>query len=578
MTCKMSMYLKFSTWLMISSLFTTLLSMYIVIYNHNLIIEWEITTTNTAPINFIILIDMMSSIFLSTVFFISAMVIMYSEMYMEHDKTKNRFLILVLFFVLSMSLLIISPNMISMLLGWDGLGFTSYVLVIYYQNPYSQNAGMITALSNRIGDAAILLAIAYSMNLGYWNLPTLTMNPETSPMIMLPLLIILASITKSAQIPFSAWLPMAMAAPTPVSALVHSSTLVTAGVYLSIRFSPIIQETISPKMMLLILGTLTMLMAGANANMEMDFKKIIALSTLSQLGLMMMILSTGQFKLTLFHLITHAMFKSLLFLCAGMMIHNSKNYQDIRAMSKTTMKCPTTSISFSIASLALCGFPFTAGFYSKDMIMEMTFMNFTNLTTLTLLLIATGMTASYSIRLMFYLTKSNPLSLTCSPNDKKNKMMTSPILLLTIMATTVGSLLTWFIFPNPEMICLPLPMKTATLFTIILGMLLGLILSNINQKSNMNLYKKFNKYKDLSNTMWFMKIISSTITINKPLHLGNNLNHIYEKGWAELYGPQGTYNILTKTSANMQTYQMNNLKTFLFMFFMWNTIIFISFL
>jgi len=177
--------------------------------------------------------------------------------------------------------------------------------------------------------------------------------------------------TKRAQIPFSAWLPAAMAAPTPVSALVHSSTLVTAGVYLLIRFSPALGGV--EQRVLLLLAGLTMFMAGLGANFETDLKKIIALSTLSQLGVIMGILALGYAKLAFFHLLAHALFKALLFMCAGSVIHSVGGTQDIRSIGGLIYSMPLSITSINLANLALCGTPFLAGFYSKDLILEVAF-------------------------------------------------------------------------------------------------------------------------------------------------------------------------------------------------------------
>jgi NADH-ubiquinone oxidoreductase chain 5 len=215
------------------------------------------------------------------------------------------------------------------------------------------------------------------------------------------ILAIFAAITKSAQIPFSAWLPAAIAAPTPVSALVHSSTLVTAGVYLLIRFNNLFFDTIFAKLLLLISG-LTIFIAGLGANFEFDLKKIIALSTLSQLGLIIRILSLGFYNLAFFHLLTHALFKALLFICAGVIIHNIKNSQDIRDIGYLRIYMPFSISCLNVANLALCGFPFLAGFYSKDLILETVLIRDINLFSLFLFFFSTGLTVSYSFRLLYY--------------------------------------------------------------------------------------------------------------------------------------------------------------------------------
>jgi len=214
-------------------------------------------------------------------------------------------------------------------------------------------------------------------------------------------LIILAAITKRAQIPFSSWLPAAIAAPTPVSALVHSSTLVTAGVYLLIRFNCLLLDRILGQFLLLIAG-LTIFISGVGANFEFDLKKIIALSTLSQLGLIIIILAIGYFKLAFFHLLTHAIFKALLFICAGAIIHNMSNSQDIRTIGGLCLRIPLTSSFFNIANLALCGAPFLAGYYSKDLILEASSFSYINYFIYFIFFFSTGLTVRYSFRLIYY--------------------------------------------------------------------------------------------------------------------------------------------------------------------------------
>nr|QNV11552.1 NADH dehydrogenase subunit 5 [Dynatosoma fuscicorne] len=372
--CKISF---FSLFLISVSLFIS--SMNFMMNDLVYFIEFEIVSLNSCSVLMTLLLDWMSLLFMSFVLLISSLVIFYSDEYMSEDKNINRFIILVLMFVLSMMLLIISPNLISILMGWDGLGLVSYCLVIYFQNVKSYNAGMLTALSNRIGDVALLMAIAWMLNYGSWNyIFYLEIMKNDLSMQVIGGLVVLAAMTKSAQIPFSSWLPAAMAAPTPVSALVHSSTLVTAGVYLLIRFNILLVDTFLGQFLLVISG-LTMFMSGLGANFEFDLKKIIALSTLSQLGLMMSILAMGFPMLAFFHLLTHALFKALLFMCAGAIIHNMMNSQDIRTMGGLCLYMPLTTSCFNIANLALCGMPFLAGFYSKDMILELVMLSNVNM-------------------------------------------------------------------------------------------------------------------------------------------------------------------------------------------------------
>lgn len=257
---------------------------------------------------------------------------------------------------------------------------------------------MFTILANRVGDVIILLSIGLLIIQGHW---TITLLWDFSLGPVLACTVTIAAITKRAQIPFRSWLPAAMAAPTPVSALVHSSTLVTAGVFLLIRFYPFLDTIPNFKPILLFISVITLLIAGIAANYETDLKKVIALSTLSQLGVMIMSLGIGFPYLALFHLYTHALFKALLFLCAGTIIHNSSNSQDIRLIGTYFNQGPLTITCINIANLSLCGAPFLSGFFSKDLILEQTLSQPTSVLILILAFIATGLTAAYSVRLSF---------------------------------------------------------------------------------------------------------------------------------------------------------------------------------
>nr|YP_010414114.1 NADH dehydrogenase subunit 5 [Omophron limbatum]URQ84656.1 NADH dehydrogenase subunit 5 [Omophron limbatum] len=549
------------------SFFLFLFSLNFLIYDYSLFIEWELMSLNSCSIVMSILLDWMSLMFLSFVLFISSMVIFYSNQYMEGDLNINRFIILVLLFVLSMMLLIISPNLISILLGWDGLGLVSYCLVIYYQNFKSYNAGMITALMNRVGDVMLLISISWMLNYGSWNyIFYLDLMKSDLYMQYIGILIMIAAMTKSAQIPFSSWLPAAMAAPTPVSALVHSSTLVTAGVYLLIRFNLILNNNLC--LFLLLISTLTMFMAGLGANFEFDLKKIIALSTLSQLGLMMSILSLGNYKLAFFHLLTHAMFKALLFMCAGAIIHNFKDNQDIRYMGNLMIHMPLTCICMNISNLALCGMPFLAGFYSKDLILEIVSMDFINILIFILFFFSTGLTVCYSFRLCYYsITGDFNFFSFHSLNDEGWIMLKSMLFMLFFVIIS-GSMLSWLIFPTPIMICLPKGMKMLALFVSLVGAWLGYEISkfSISWFSNsLNFYKS----SFFFGSMWFLPNIS-TFSLNYfPLMLSYNLYKNFDQGWNEYLGGQGMYMVMKNNSILLQFLHNNNLKIYLILIVMW---------
>uniref|UniRef100_UPI0030E3C860 NADH dehydrogenase subunit 5 n=1 Tax=Precis coelestina TaxID=2988838 RepID=UPI0030E3C860 len=541
---------------------------YFIMNNMVMMLEWEIISFNSFNVVMSILLDWMSLLFMMFVSLISSSVIFYSKSYMSSDLNLNRFIILVLLFVFSMILLIISPNMISIFLGWDGLGLVSYCLIIYYQNMKSYNAGMLTALSNRIGDVMILMLISWMMNYGSWNyIFYLDFMVNDYSMKMISILVILAAMTKSAQIPFSSWLPAAMAAPTPVSALVHSSTLVTAGVYLLIRFNNLLIDMYMLKLLLLLSG-LTMFMAGICANYEFDLKKIIALSTLSQLGLMMSILSMGYGDLAFFHLLTHAMFKALLFMCAGVIIHMMMDNQDIRLMGGISLYIPLTSLCMNISNLALCGIPFLAGFYSKDMILEVVSMSNLNLFIYYLYFISTGLTMFYTFRLLMYLMISDFNLLSIYNLYDEDFIMLKGMFLLLMMSLISGSFLSWMIFSYPYMIYLSFNMKMMVIYVSLLGALMGFFISNMKFYSVNKFLMTYNLSMFLT-MMWFMPGLSTYMMNYSFLNLGQNLLKNIDMGWGEIYKSQGIYKIIKNYSIIFYIYQMNNFKIFLFSFVLW---------
>nr|CDL72690.1 NADH dehydrogenase subunit 5 [Cherax sp. HG-2014b] len=539
------------------------------------VIEWEILSLNSSSIVVTLIYDWVSFLFLGVVLFISSMVMYYSGDYMSGDKGYSRFMYLVFGFVLSMGALIISPNLISILLGWDGLGLISYVLVIYYQNEKSANAGMLTVLSNRVGDVGILLSISLFFALGGWNF-IFYEECLDSDFLLLKGLVCIAAMTKSAQIPFSAWLPAAMAAPTPVSALVHSSTLVTAGVYILIRFSGALEGSCVQKV-LLVISCLTMFMAGLGANFEFDLKKIIALSTLSQLGVMMSILSLGFVDLAFFHLLTHALFKALLFMCAGMVIHSVSEYQDIRNMGSLVVCMPLTSVCMNLANLALCGMPFLAGFYSKDLILEVAFMSEINIFSLFLYVLSTGLTVCYTFRLIYY-------SLSCFSNmssmmfvSEKYSMMLSGMMMLSVGAVIGGSILAWIVFPEPYMICLSFLFKILALLVSGVGALWGYVINMVSASTSLKSVSLYS-YVVFMGSMWFMPILSTIKVSRWSLEMGESSSKVGDKGWSEYFGGEGGFNSLMKSSGYLQLSQESMIVIFMKGFFIWIIVVFFIFI
>nr|ATV81526.1 NADH dehydrogenase subunit 5 [Cosmoscarta sp. TS-2017] len=535
------------------------LGIYVIINDKNFFFEWLILSLNSSSIYMSIIFDWMSLIFMSFVLFISSLVIYYSVEYMSIDFNINRFFYLVMMFVMSMMFLIISPNLISILLGWDGLGLISYCLVIYYQNNNSYNAGMLTCLVNRIGDLALLMSIAWMMNFGSWHYVFYLNKMYNFDFIIF--MIFLASFTKSAQLPFSSWLPAAMAAPTPVSALVHSSTLVTAGVYLLIRFNYLIYNFYFIDFFI-IFSMMTMFFSSISANFEYDLKKIIALSTLSQLGFMMCSLMLGFPTMAFFHLLAHALFKALLFLCAGVLIHCMWGNQDIRYMGGLMIQLPIITSCMNISILALCGFPFLAGFYSKDLIVEYVMMSSMNFFVFIMFLVSVGLTMMYSFRLVYYslISNVNLFSYLLIYDNSKNMMFS--ILIMMMFSVFGGSFLNWLIFSTPNFVFLPIDLKLITLIFIFIGFMIGYL------SSLMNMINFFSLMNFFFGSMWFLPMFSLYF-VNNSFYYNIMYYKLIDKGWGEYFGPSGLSILIVNMSKFLQVVQMNNFKFYIISLFVW---------
>ena len=524
--------------------FSSFLASLLLLYSNKMImLELPLLSPTPSSLSLSLVIDPISLIFLSIVTLISTCVYNFRKGYIESEPHLNRFSALVLSFILSIYLLISIPNIITLLLGWDGLGLTSFLLIIYYQNPKSLGAGIFTFISNRIGDALIIISVTLTLNQGHWNILLLWNDPNTP---YLALILMLGAITKRAQIPFSSWLPAAIAAPTPVSALVHSSTLVTAGVYLLIRFYPILSSNIFAMKFLAITSTLTTLMAGIAALLETDIKKIIALSTLSQLGIIIMRISLGSPSIAFFHLITHATFKALLFISAGTLIHTFINTQDLRTLGNVSENIPLTSAAINTANIALCGLPFLRGFYSKDQIIELTITETSNSWIFIITIISTTLTAAYSFRFSYYTlwspSSSNPLLI---KTDNQNWIYTTPIIIISTAAITTGTIMNWMyvlpIYNNP----IPLFIKLLALIVTIIGIILTFpkTLTLLSTPST-----KILNFPNTFITIWFLTFLSTQGATRPLMKLNTQIITTLDHGWNELLGPQGIFSLLKTQS------------------------------
>nr|YP_010535487.1 NADH dehydrogenase subunit 5 [Alectorobius atacamensis]UYB78191.1 NADH dehydrogenase subunit 5 [Alectorobius atacamensis] len=543
------MFFKWGMILILSSLFFFGGGLICLISYSIFMLEYYAFLLNSFDLKLYFVFDWMSMMFVSVVLFISGMVVIYSNDYMKGEKYQIYFLYGVLLFVGSMIMMIVSPNLFMILLGWDGLGFVSYCLVIFYQNYKSDVAGMITVLSNRVGDVMLLLCFVFLLNFG-----SLDFFVFMKMYWVCGYMLLIAGMTSSAQIPFSAWLPAAMAAPTPVSSLVHSSTLVTAGVYLLIRLDLLMNIKEYSKF-LLFFSVLTMMMAGLGAMVETDLKSIIALSTLSQLGLMMMILSLGKIDLSFFHLMTHALFKAMLFLCAGFMIHSSLGSQDIRYMGNFYMSNPLIGVAFSLANMSLFGIPFLSGFYSKDLILEFIYMSGSCLLLLMMVIISTVCTTIYSLRVMYYSLWKGGLSMV-DFSYHWSFWMEIPIFIMGILVLFFGSTMSWILILDNEVILLNFEFKMINMLIIFSGLWLFFIIFEKLGMMNFGFIGYF------LGRMWFMMSFSGPV-FSKGLMSGINFYN-YDNGWMEEVGPQGVYKLNMLLSVIMNWFQLNSFKNMIY--------------
>nr|ASR18175.1 NADH dehydrogenase subunit 5 [Tricentrus sp. EMHAU-15041605] len=550
------MFNKYLVWffnLLILSMISFYFGLYFMMKNLCLFMEYTVICMNSLNFYYVLIFDFKSMLFLSIVLFISSMVILYSSFYMGYySVSSNRFLYLVLLFIFSMFLMIMSPNLISILLGWDGLGLVSYCLVIYYSSLTSNLSGMITCLTNRLGDIGILICIGWMMSFGGWNF--IFYNFYFNNQIFF--LMVLSAFTKSAQIPFSCWLPAAMAAPTPVSSLVHSSTLVTAGVYMLIRF---FDNLIVFNYFFMLMGLFTMIFSSLCANYEFDLKKIIAFSTLSQLGLMMTSVFLGLVDYSFFHLLTHAMFKSLLFLCSGVFIFFYLDNQDIRFLGGCCNFLPLTSCCFNISNMALCGIPFLSGFYSSDLIIEMSFFSGFNCVIILIFYFSLGLTCCYSFRLIYYSLASNfnfsPLN--CM-SDEFN-FMGMGVLIMSFFSTSFGCMLNWLMNLDLTWVFLPMWISVLSLFFVVVGLWIGFELNSFN-------YLNLLDYYFFNSNMWFM-LGYSMFVIDTFFSLFFNYYSVLF--WGEFYLTLNFNYYLSLLSNFFQLYLNNTIKVFMLSYLLW---------
>jgi NADH-quinone oxidoreductase subunit L len=443
-------------------LISTVLSFYV--FNHHVLEGGEVFNQNLytwmqiGELNISVgfLIDNLTAIMLVVVSFVSLMVHIYTIGYMHDDAGYTKFFSYISLFTFSMFMLVMSNNFMQLFFGWEAVGLVSYLLIGFWHHKESAvEANLKAFLVNRVGDFGFLLGIAlvlmYFGSLDYvevfaslGNVTGVTMLDGTSVITVICILLFIGAMGKSAQVPLHVWLPGSMEGPTPISALIHAATMVTAGIFMVSRMSPMFELSETALIVVMVVGAITALFMGLLGIVQNDIKKVVAYSTLSQLGYMTVALGVSAYSVAIFHLMTHAFFKALLFLAAGSVIVALHHKQDIREMGGLRKKMPITYWTSLVGTLALIGFPGFAGFYSKDMIIEA--VHFSQLPfsdwVYVAVVIGVFITAFYSLRMFFLVFhgESRMDEHTASHVKESSISITLPLVALAIPSALIGYL------------------------------------------------------------------------------------------------------------------------------------------
>jgi NADH-ubiquinone oxidoreductase chain 5 len=579
------------------SAFFSLIVFYEVVLSHSVcnikLITW--IDSNTLFVSWGFLFDSLTATMLVVVTFVSSLVHLYSAGYMSEDPHISRFMSYLSLFTFFMLMLVTADNYVQLFLGWEGVGLASYLLINFWHTRIQANkAAMKAIIVNRIGDFGLSLGIAmiffvfqtFDFSIIFTLVPFIInekfifLGFNIDKITLIALLLFIGAVGKSAQIGLHTWLPDAMEGPTPVSALIHAATMVTAGVFVILRSSPLLEYSNTALFIITIIGCLTSFMAATIGVVQNDLKKVIAYSTCSQLGYMIFACGLSNYTISLFHLMNHAFFKALLFLSAGSVIHALADEQDMRKMGGIIKILPITYIMIVIGSLALMGFPFLTGFYSKDILLELSYgtYHFTGLFAYWLGTISAFFTSFYSIRLIFltFLKTTNNSTTIINQAHESSLIMLIPLLLLCLGSIFIGFIAkdlfiglgvdTWnnSLFQLPTHISffeaefLPFYIKLIPLIFSLFGILLSFLVFKIFELQiiSLSIYKKTYYFYSFFVKKWYFDVIYNYYIVKSILYFGYNISFkLIDRGIIEYLGPLGITRFLSVFSKNISKIQ-----------------------